>query len=1569
MSQLSSLGQAHVSMPVQVSLPTETESRAATRLLRQATFAANPSKLLYLVKAKLQPPQKDIITQTLIQYVQTVAEPSLGVFQVLFEMLGVHANGDELQHDRSQISLIAAREGRVEILSHLIYAGLDVNDNHGAILQSAVLAGHIACVQLLLEQRPSADTIHLALLSTDFLEIGLCRAMVEVLMKANWHSAVLEYVVLKMYTGSPGDKDGQIHDCLVKAMRDVGEEAQTDEESRLSTLTAYFACQKRARTSIFSPSILALRRAESTTSHEMSDVPRPKRNIFGDEVLQTPNDLIIRLLDRFIKNHAYKEPDTGGSHLRETVNRLLQMMPRSFEELSGYHQCVSLAASIGQTELFAMLLAQRALPKRGLLSLPYRTIIENTRLMDVLFNHLTQHRYNYMEYREVAERLLEAASAIQLLPQIIYLCSRSRVILPFSSIKESLKHIISRGQGSDDIPKLIDSMKVERCDIDDLWTFMCSLDMFPTRSVCALLRTGYDSPDVAKTLLRCTRLDFDSTQLSDMIESWQISKANFLQDEFDYRAWQFVPLRRSIPPMDHAGEFRYFATLASALSLAIHRQNPRNCRMLLEKGAPLVSRNRSLIQEATICGPIASSLEEDEILSLTIEYGKRRADSQDVLNFALLSAVHCGRLKIIADLISLGASTAAYGNKCWMVAIDQSSQALFDCLLSKPKERLILTANFAEIFAGFAEGVHDKEKWIILLGKLHQAGFVNGARYAWVLLSLCQHGELDAPLAEQLISYGVSDGKEFGQFLERYWLYGELELFGTLFDRTAAESLSRTIEKVIEASAFTLAPDYLAFLDHEKSPRISGARNFILSLDMPQSLISNVLIKVATLSEAQNPSMVQILKPLLQKGGQFASEDSLALLNCLLVGDAELTSLVNASAPSRAARTEAFHHLFQFPDATELDPQRRADALVQLLLPTVPVEPRIIVSHPTVMDITTKFLSPEAEIPTVVIHAFYAALQVRGRYGFCTVENRRRLEKILEDALESFDLTKDGSATFLRNVSAVLYWVQPQPTLSKAQCWFTPGVYRHLAAMVTKDLKIQHSSKARDPDMDAVWLAPDALDRFLIIAARKGLKTIAEVLIQIGVDANAVDANGRSALLLAVSASHYGVVELLVQAGANPNDGSLHEAACLQSHEIMKLLLRSGHDHRSISHLHDGAIPVQAFVGYPHPELAVAAFGKTFEILFKSYPRTEEGYNDLRSAVECALSATLAFELMTALVPCLKLFFDEGFLGPRPLFPKDAYTYSLLSLVELWTPSRLSSEKRSSIASSLRECGFEETFYITEGDQPGNAVNVPEHLIQAEDERKRRQAFETKDCCVHGDQADGEEQVHAGLAPACAAAHGWKDEIICSDCLKMFLETRMFPHDNRSTKYKFPAMRIPCWAPNCPVTDLPHYIIRKYTSADTFRTYDNALCRSLLRESNTILKCATAGCAGAYWCSVESREKLKIFFCHFCSANTCLECNDLYEKHDNHPCPAGEEARKSERLKEEERLSEEALKKEKRCPNPKCRLLYYKYTGCDHITCGKNVYDNTVDSKLPLLFSALLSFCNSFVLPLMALFG
>jgi len=448
-------------------------------------------------------------------------------------------------------------------------------------------------------------------------------------------------------------------------------------------------------------------------------------------------------------------------------------------------------------------------------------------------------------------------------------------------------------------------------------------------------------------------------------------------------------------------------------------------------------------------------------------------------------------------------------------------------------------------------------------------------------------------------------------------------------------------------------------------------------------------------------------------------------------------------------------------------------------------------------------------------------------------------------------------------------------------------------------------------------------------------------LLELQVDVDKTDAQGHSALFLATQNDHIDVVDILVHSGAKVNDGSLHVAMCQQNHAAIAMLLDAGHDPQHTCDLYDGATPLGAFMQTEFSAIASAYFRATLlDLLGFMYNSlgAEMVSSAITSTFENAMSNAEAFHLMNALIGFFDLHDGVAEQLKQAEIVVGRLTYSALSLVQ-WHETHLTDGERQQLVARFEALGVKPVLYAAEGDQPLNATGLPERLQQ-------KHAFNTKECAICGDKPENEHQIHAGLTAACSLIHGWNDDIICSECLQMYLQTKMFPHDDEKIKYKFPSTKVFCWAPKCTNTELDHHILGELVDEGVFTIYDHALFQQELNSGSSVFKCAMQDCPGAIWRDEDEKEELKIFLCPVCFENTCLECNDLYEKHDNQPCPAGEQARTDARRKAEEELSEEALKHEKKCP--KCNLMYQKYYGCDHIICGKNVYDNRVDSKSPI---------------------
>ena len=291
-----------------------------------------------------------------------------------------------------------------------------------------------------------------------------------------------------------------------------------------------------------------------------------------------------------------------------------------------------------------------------------------------------------------------------------------------------------------------------------------------------------------------------------------------------------------------------------------------------------------------------------------------------------------------------------------------------------------------------------------------------------------------------------------------------------------------------------------------------------------------------------------------------------------------------------------------------------------------------------------------------------------------------------------------------------------------------------------------------------------------------------------------------------------------------------------------------------------------------------------------------------------------------------------------PLVPQNGFMLSILSLVERDHDIALSDIGRVALITLLEEeLGFTRTYFAIDGDQPEDAINVPEEF-EGPKVKARRRAWKEKDCAVCGDKPDDRHDFHAALSPCCDAKHGWDDEVICTDCLGGHLESQMFPQGND----RFPSTKVKCWAPNCGET-ISHSVIHEYARFDRFAVYDASLAQLCLNDGANIAKCATQGCYGATWLDEDEDKDVTIITCPVCAADTCIQCNQLYDKHRDQPCPQGEEARSADRRKDEEAATAALMAQGKKCP--KCSLPYERIEGCDHIVCGKDAHSQARSRK------------------------
>lgn len=506
---------------------------------------------------------------------------------------------------------------------------------------------------------------------------------------------------------------------------------------------------------------------------------------------------------------------------------------------------------------------------------------------------------------------------------------------------------------------------------------------------------------------------------------------------------------------------------------------------------------------------------------------------------------------------------------------------------------------------------------------------------------------------------------------------------------------------------------------------------------------------------------------------------------------------------------------------------------------------------------------------------------------------------------------------------------------------------------VTQDTKLRYRQ--------TFALGQTHLDELLIDAARRGLVLVTDVLLRLGACPRTCDTSGRSALFLAVLGGHEKVVKVLIIGQARVDDGSLHAAACEERWGIMEILQTAGHNPFHQCGLFLGATALETYVRHAYspwplvmdkinhgsraPSFPTQGFPTTIMMLMREEHQncSTARANDLVSVMLFTLPKQNAYALVSELLSHIEKYTTQGLLSARHVFRQGILRFSVLGLVERWPEVALQSRDREWLIERMRRAGLKSVFYVTKGDQPPYAIGVPEDLVEAQ---KRRTAFKTKECSVQACCAPRirEQDIYAALTAACTATHGWNDTIICAECLRSHVEARMFPLEDPEARYKFPSAKVPCWAPGCQVI-LDHEVIKTCVAPETFLMYDHSLLRRHLRTAKFTVVCANAGCPGALWFDESDDPRFTVFPCDECNESTCIECNDLYRKHADQPCPVGESRRQNERLQAEEALSKAALDEEKKCPRIDCGLAYEHLSGCDHIVCGTNVYDDQFDGK------------------------
>ena len=1206
--------------------------------------------------------------------------------------------------------------------------------------------------------------------------------------------------------------------------------------------------------------------------------------LFGGDIwFVKASDLAAKLLKRHLEECA--QSVTSGEHWPTlTIEFLLSKMADI--STSEYISCLSIAASSKQWTVFRRLL-DRQLPKEtlgGFILIDVLSLVPEA--IEIFLDSFAISCMPGTFFLEVLQNAFDNACNKQGRQAAILLCSKFRRRLRLTGVLDVLKSVMDM----DDVQyvyTLLENTIPVAGDLEVLWQHV---DPRPgkndiLRKVQMLIQAGATGPKVIATLTDAISHG-DKDLLFSIISTPHAHRSCLIHEYFDYE--NLISTSPSQQERINASEENFLPVPAKALSIAIQLDKADTCRLLCEAGAPLVYQGQSLVEAAVVS-------KSDTALLTLIESPMSRIDHPFVVNFALLQAVLNDRLELVEDLICRGGSTQAYNHESLKVAARLDESNMLEALLAFGATRDGLYAAFEVIMERFTQPNVNPTLPCEMLRLVHKAGLEDHKCFSQALLSLCRVRSATWGHASILTEYGASVEYENGQCMMEAWRFGNLEIFGQLFSQGVDQSISTRL--LVEAcDDYTRDGKNPSFLPPDGALVVLAP---LLQTEIPQYVRNTTLDRIAK-TYGDDADNTQILQLMLEKGACFSEDSGEALYRSCNLGQDKVSSLVSRSNPPSRARMLALQHLFRGQGtagettgpASQASERARRRCLNNIISPESNFD-NLTFQDSDIVDLIESMLSLKDHSGVRLMWYFFFVRQGRRLLSrFCPESCRNKLEQVLSSAIQaSRGMKQDHSVKYVLRV------MQNHGLLSSAPTANCTGFA----------------------------LNTESLNRLLLLSLQRGRFALVSTLLAAGADASAVDDTGRSALCWAALGDHIQAVNDLIVKKARVDDGSLHIAACQQNHEVMQSLLDAGHDPNHLSSLHDGATPLIAFVRFQHSQTASEKFEKTLAILLKDVDACATIWSIPPNPLRLAFKSRSPYHMLHALfrhVPPADI--------RNPLIRRRRFRYSLLSVVEEWGGIDLTPDQQRQLAVQLEGLKFRRIFYAVEGDHPHGAVGIPDHLLGDEETRNRRKAYNSKECSVCGGIADRESGIHARLAPDCAANHGWNDYIICTDCLRQYLESKMFPGGDD----KFPSANITCWAPDCQVV-LTHPVIRHYADPERFSTYDEALCQQYLQDGQTTAKCATVECLGAIWFDAAN-PTFTVFKCATCHDITCILCNQLYKKHDNQPCPAGEEAKANERRKREDEASEAAISREKKCP--KCHLAYQRRSGCDHITCGKDTH-------------------------------
>lgn len=292
-----------------------------------------------------------------------------------------------------------------------------------------------------------------------------------------------------------------------------------------------------------------------------------------------------------------------------------------------------------------------------------------------------------------------------------------------------------------------------------------------------------------------------------------------------------------------------------------------------------------------------------------------------------------------------------------------------------------------------------------------------------------------------------------------------------------------------------------------------------------------------------------------------------------------------------------------------------------------------------------------------------------------------------------------------------LYWA-----LSKRERIVTEPVIYLLLKRNGNDLRCrQHCSIHL---LTATASVDGHLSPILHLAIKKGYSTIVQCLIEAGVDVDAADFENITPLTLAYRNGNLSAMKALMEANAEPDDGTLHEAARNLDLKAIEVLLEHDHDPNRPSPEHEGRSAL-AELCLRAPEFAKHFSDKNLErdakkaikALIKGGARTNI---QTKTVDDCEKSLLLlALDSKNPLVMAKAVLDSDGWRYVNEdfnLYTNGEYTFSPAMYVERGVWDGVPDQVRS-VLDLLKSYQVKRRFWKNEGEQPLDMVGAPPEIV------------------------------------------------------------------------------------------------------------------------------------------------------------------------------------------------------------------------------------------------------------------